>query len=88
MTRVAVCFGYHPEFVKEDSDHHGHEEFKETFDPEVDDPEAPGVHHREMSGAAEEHGRKIKERNGKGSKEERGRRSPVLPGPFLPARFL
>ena len=70
MTRSGGQPGYHPEFVKKDGDHDRDEELKETFDPEMDDPEAPGVHHGEVAGAAEEHGRKIKQGNGQGSKEK------------------
>ena len=39
---------------------------KKAFHPEVDDPEAPVVHHGVVGGAAEEEGRQIKERNGQG----------------------
>src|SRR5450759_5926266 len=51
------------ELEEDDRHHDGHEEFKKSFDPEVDDPESPGVNHREMGRAVEEHRRQIKNRD-------------------------
>src|ERR1035437_2343082 len=50
--------------LEEDYRHHdGHEELKKPFDPEVDDPESPGVNYRKMGRAIEEHRRQIKDRD-------------------------
>ena len=51
---------------------HGGEEFKEAFDPEVDDPEAPVVDDREIRVRPVEQGGHIEDGNGDGGDEEEG----------------
>ena len=49
--------GNNSQLIKDDRHHHGSEQLEEAFDPEMDNPEAPGIYHREMSGAVKEHRR-------------------------------
>ena len=61
---------HQPHFVEDDGDHHGDEEFEESFHPQMDDPETPGVHHRVVCLRAVEERGHIEQRNGEGRDQE------------------
>ena len=64
---------------EEDHRHHdGDEQFKEAFDPKVNDPEPPRINHGEVGFAGEEHRRQIKERDADGRIEEQRRHFTAL----------
>ncbi len=45
------------ELVEDDGHHDRHEQLEEPLDPQMDDPEPPGVHHGEMGFTCEKHRR-------------------------------
>src|SRR5271166_3964730 len=57
----------HAHLVEHDGHQHRGEEFEESFDPKMDDPEAPVVNNGEVGVGAIEKGGQVEERDGHGS---------------------
>jgi len=55
--------GNHAKPVKSNRYHHRHKKFKETFDPQMDDPKTPVVYYGILGGACEKESGQVKERD-------------------------
>ena len=60
------------QFVEDDGDHDRDEQLEKALDPQMDDPESPGINDRKMAGAIEEHGRQVKNGNGRSRVQKQG----------------
>src|SRR5215472_660530 len=58
--------------------HHGHKELKEVLDPQMNDPEAPMVDDREISGAVIEERGQVEHRNRKPREKKQHREFAIL----------
>src|SRR5271169_5562365 len=67
QSRHALC---QPELIEDDCDNDGDEQLEETFDPEMDDPKAPGIRDGVVGRTIEKQSRKVEYRDRRGGDQE------------------